>query len=238
MKRIISLALAASLLIVNADDEDALKIAREVHSQAHARLTARTEKSVRLMHQYAANPEKQKELAELHANLLSYPRIQAQIEAGNIREVNELCKNEASQKIIHRLAEDLDQQAERETEKIELMYEIFIKRYGLNSGNIRPVLEYEEASRLRPKRLFKGPLPWNAMNEMLDAKSLAWYDKNRAKAGGSYGSKTYEIVNLMNGKRTLLDIRHIISCEYGETDVEFVLHFAKDLEKIGLISFE
>ncbi len=238
MKRIISLTLAASLLIANADDEDALKIAREVHSQAHARLTARTEKSVRLMYQYASNPEKKKKLAELHTNLLSYPRIQAQIEAGNIREVNELCRSEAGRKIINRLAEDLDQQAERETEKIEFMYEIFIMRYGLNSGNIRPVLEYEEASRLRPKRLFKGPLPGNAMSEKLDAKSLAWYDKNRAKAGGSYGSKTYEIVNLMNGIRTLLDIRHIVSCEYDETDVEFVLHFAKDLAKIGLISFD
>jgi hypothetical protein len=86
--------------------------------------------------------------------------------------------------------------------------------------------------------MFKGPLHRNAMREKLSAKSLEWYDKNRAKAGGSYGSKTYEIVNLMNGKRTLVDIRHIISCEFDETDVEFVLHYAKDLEKIGLVSFE
>ncbi len=238
MKRIISLALAASLLIANADDEDALKIALEVHSQAHARMTARTEKSVRLMHQYASHPKKKKELAKLHANLLNYPRLQALIEAENTREVIELCRDEVSRKTINQLAEDLSQQAERETEKIELMYKIFIQRYGLNSGNIRPILEYREASRLRPKRLFKGPLPWNAMREKLDTKSMAWYDKNRAKAGGSYGSKTYEIVNLMNGKRTLLDIRHIISCEYDETDVEFVLHYVKDLEKIGLVSFD
>ena len=92
------------------------------------------------MHQYASDPEKEKELTELHANLLNYPRLQAQIEAANIREVNELCKNEASRKIINRLSEDLDQQAARETEKIEFMYKIFIKRYGLNSGNIRPIL--------------------------------------------------------------------------------------------------
>lgn len=238
MKRIISLALAASLLIANADDEDALKIAREVHSQAHVRMTARTEKSVRLMHQYASDPNKVKELTELHANLLNYPRLQAQVEAENIREVNELCRNEASQKIIHQLSGDLGHQAEREAEKIGVMYEIFIKRYGLKSENYCLRSEYEEASRLRPKRMFKGPLHRNAMREKLSAKSLEWYDKNRAKAGGSYGSKTYEIVNLMNGKRTLVDIRHIISCEFDETDVEFVLHYAKDLEKIGLVSFE
>ncbi len=71
---------------------------------------------------------------------------------------------------------------------------------------------------------------------MLDSEDLKWYEQNREKAGSSYGSKTFEIVNLMNGTFTLLEIRHIVSCEYDETDIEFVLHFAEDLEKAGLIN--
>ncbi len=238
MKRIISLALAATLCVANADEEDALKIACEVHSQAHSRMTTRTEKSVRLLHQYASDPQRKKDFAEVHANVLNYPRLQALIEGENIQETKELCRNKVSQEMIHKLAEDLIKQADREKEKIDSMVKIFIQRYGLKSENFRQGREYMEASRLRPKRLFKGPLPWNAMNERLDAQSLAWYETNLAKAGGNYGSKTYEIVNLMDGKRTLLDIRHIVSCEYDETGVEFVLHYAKDLEKIGLVSFE
>ncbi len=238
MKRIISLALAATLCVANADEEDALEIACEVHSQAHSRMTTRTEKSVRLLHQYASDPQRKKDFAEVHANVLNYPRLQALIEGENIQETKELCRNKVSQEMIHKLAEDLIKQADREKEKIDSMVKIFIQRYGLKSENFRQGREYMEASRLRPKRLFKGPLPWNAMNERLDAQSLAWYETNQAKAGGNYGSKTYEIVNLMDGKRTLLDIRHIVSCEYDETGVEFVLHYAKDLEKIGLVSFE
>ena len=140
--------------------------------------------------------------------------------------------------MIHQLSEDLIKQAEREKEKIDSLVKILVQRHGMKPENLSPGREYAEASRLRPKRLFKGPLPWSAMNEKLDPKSRSWYDTNRSKAGGSYGSKIYEIVNLMDGKRTLLDIRHIVSCEYDETEVEFVLHYAKDLEKIGLVSFE
>jgi hypothetical protein len=201
-------------------------------------MTARTEKSVRLLNQYASDPQRKKDFAEVRANVLNYPRLQALIEGKNIKEIKELCSDDVGQEMIDKLAEDLIKQADREKGKIDSMVEIFIQRYGLKPGNFRPGREYMEASRLRPKRLFKGPLPWNAMNEKLDPQSLAWYKTNRAKAGGSYGSKIYEIVNLMDGKRTLLDIRHIVSCEYDETEVEFVLHYAKDLEKIGLISFE
>ncbi len=238
MKRIISLALAATVCIANADDDDALKIAREVHSQAHSRMTARTEKSVRLLHQDASDPQRKEDFAVVYSNILNYPRLQALIEGENILEILELCKEETSQEMIRQLADDLTKQAEREKAKIDSLAKIFGQKYGLKPENLSPGREYTEASSLRPKRLFKGPLPWNAMNEKLDPKSRAWYDTNSSKAGGSYGSKIYEIVNLMDGKRTLLDIRHIISCEYDETEVEFVLHYAKDLEKIGWISFE
>ncbi len=238
MKRIISLALAATLCIANADDEDALKIAREVHSQAHSRMTARTEKSIRLLHQYASDPQGKEDFTEAYSNILNYPRLQALVEGENIQEILELCEDETSQEMIRQLVEDLIKQAEREKEKIHSLVKIFIHKYGLKLGEFRPTQEYREASRLRPKRLFRGPLTWNAMSEKLDPKGRAWYDTNRSKAGGSYGSKIYEIVNLMDGKKTLLDIRHIVSCEYDETEVEFVLHYAKDLEKIGWVSFE
>ncbi len=237
MKRIISLALSAAVLIANASDEDALKIAREVHSQAHSRIAARSQKSIRLIHQFASDPQKRKNVAELRANLLSYPRLQARVEAANIREVKELCRDASSQKIIDQLAADLEHQAEREKTKIDFASTLFFKRYGIQAEDFRRGQEYEEASLIRPTRLFKGPLPWNYLAENLDAESLSWYEKNRSKAGGNYGSKTYEMANLMDGSRTLLDIRHIISCEFDETDVEFVLHFARDLEKLGLISF-
>ena len=135
------------------------------------------------------------------------------------------------------MAEDLDRQVAREKEKINSMYELFLRHYKLDKKKFRPNGLYKKASLLRPKRLFKGPLPGNYLRENLDEKHYSWHENYIEKADWNYGSKTFEIVNLSNGKRTLLDIRHVISCEYDEIDIEFVLHFAEDLKKLGLIAF-
>jgi len=238
MKRIISLALAASIFLANADDEDALKTAREVYAQANLRMMQRTRKSVRLLHQFASHSDIRKDLAELQANIINYPRLQAQIEAANLREVKELCKTSTVKIAIDELIAGLDSQVAQENDKINFMYNLLLKRHNIEKKKFQPNKLYKKASSLRPKRLFKGPLPWEHLREKLDEKSFSWYEKNRDMAGGSSRSKTPEIINLMDGKRTLLDIRHIVSCEYDETDVEYVLHYAEDLKKLGLIEFK
>jgi len=238
MKRIISLALAATLLLANADDEDAIKIAREVYSQARLRMAERTKKSIRLLHQYARNPEKSKHLAELYFNIINYPQVQSNIESANLREVKELCHSETSREMIEQSAKDLYRQVASEKEKIQFMYDLLTRQYHIKKEEFQPTDWYKRASSLSPQRFFQGPLPWNYLREKLSEEDYRWYAEKRQKAGGAYGSKTYEIVNLMDGKRSLLDIRHIVSCEYDETDMEFVLHFAQDLEKIGLVKFK
>ena len=235
MKRIISLSLGATLLLANADGEDAIKIGREVYSQARLRMAERTQKSVRLLHQYAQDPEKSKHLAELYFNISNYPQVQASIESANLKEIKELCSKEAGRKVIDELANNLNRQVASEKEKIKFMYDLLTSQYNLEKEEFQPTDLYKKASSLTPQRLFKGPLPGNFLREKLGEEDYMWYAENREKAGGAYGSKNYEIVNLMDGKRTLLDIRHIVSCEFDETDIEFVLHFAEDLEKIGLV---
>lgn len=238
MKRIISLALVATILISNADEENAIKIAREVYSQAGLRMAERTRKSLQLLHQYAIDKEKRKSLAEFCSNILNYPQVQASIESANIREVKELCQEKTSKKFINKLAESLKDQVAVENEKIRFMYDFLCSQYNLKKEKFQPGNLYKRASSLSPKRLFKGPIPWDYLEENLSQEENKWYKKYREKAGGALGSKTYEIVNLMDGKRSLLNIRHIVSCEYDETDIEFVLHFAEDLKKMGLIELK
>ncbi len=238
MKRIISLSLAAALLLANADDEDAINIAREVYSQARMRMAKRSQKSIRLLHQYTNDAEKSKYLAELYFNIGNYPQVQAGIESANLREVMELCEREASKKIIDELANDLNRQVASEKEKIKLFYDLLSRQYNVNKEQFQPTELYKKASSLKPQRLFQGPLPWNYLQEKLGEEDYLWYSKNREKVGGAYDSKTYEIVNLMDGTLSLLDIRHIVSCEFNETHIEFILHFAEDLQKIGLLKFQ
>jgi hypothetical protein len=237
MKRIISLALAASLFLANADDEDAMSLAREVSSQAALRTAERTKRSILLLEQYASDPAKQGSLADLYSNVIQYPRVQIHLEKENIREVAELCKERKNKAIIEEIAENLDYLVQKEQDRIGAAYELILSQYSLNKTQPKNNEASKKAAALVPKRLFKGPLTRNFLRDKISAEDFQWYSSNWDLAGGNADSKMYEIVNLMNGKRSLLDIRHIISCEYDETSLEFVVHFAEDLEEAELCQF-
>jgi phage pi2 protein 07 len=237
MKRIISLAMAATILIANAEEEEAAKISREVYSRALLRMAERNRKSLRLLHQYIEEPKMRKSVAELYSNILHYPQVQASIESANLEKVKELCQEKSGEKFIDKLSESLRIQAAQEREKIKSMYELLCRLYKIEKEVFKPTELYERAASLKPKRLFKGPLPWSYAQENLSQEDFEHYQKNVVKIGGRFDSSRFEIINLMNGKRTLLDIRHIISCEYDETGVEYILHFVEDLKKMGLVEF-
>ncbi len=237
MKRITSLALASSLFIANADDQDALNIAREVFGQACSRMTERTNTSIRLIHQCAEDTEKRVDLPEIYSNAIRYPLVHAQIEKANLMEVKELCQQDRAKQMIDELAKALDNQARTEYEKINYSHGLYLHHYGIDEKKFRPDEYCRRAAVVIPERRFKGPLPGSVMEEKMSQEYRDWMEKNEVKIGINSGSKQYEIVNLMNGKRSLLSIRDIVSCEFDETDIEFVFRFAQELERLGLILF-
>jgi aminopeptidase YwaD len=238
MKRITSLALASALFLATADDQDALDIACEVFSQACSRMTERTNRSIALIQRFAKYPEKRNLLPETYSNATRYPFVQAQIEKANIAETKELCKSTEVKQTIDQLARALDNQARTEYEKIDYSHGLFLYHYGIDKKKFRPNEFYQRAAIVIPERNFKGPLADSEMREMMSDDFRDWVAKNGEKIGGSSGSKLYETVNLMDGTRSLLRIRDIVSCEFDETDIEFLFRFAQELEKLGLISFK
>ena len=52
---------------------------------------------------------------------------------------------------------------------------------------------------------------------------------------GSGGEYTYETLNLVNGKRTALDIRNELSAEFGPIPFEIVIEYLETLESIDVI---
>lgn len=238
IKRVTSLALAASLFIANADDQDALNIAREVFGRACSRIMERTSTSIRLIHQCARDPEKRKELPEIYSNASRYPVIHAQIEKANMTEIKELCQEDRTRLLIDMMARALDNHARTEYEKIDYSHGLYLHQYGIDEKRFQPNEFYQRASVVIPERRFKGPLPSSVTREKMSQEYKEWLAENEAKIGGYAGSKQYEIINLMDGQRSLLRIRDIVSCEFDETDIEFVFRFAQELEKLGLVSFK
>jgi hypothetical protein len=238
MKRITSLALASSLFIANANDFDALSIAREVFNNACSRMTERTNASIQLIHQLARHPEKRNTLPELYSNVSRYPGVHALVEKANLMEVKELCQEARTKQLIDEMTRALDNLARTEYERINFSHDLYLYHYGIESKKFRPDEFYQRADVVIPERHFKGPLASSVMRERVSEGYRDWLAENREAIGGYSGSKQYEIVNLMDGKRTLLRIRDLVSCEFDETDIEFVFRFAQELERIGLISFK
>jgi hypothetical protein len=238
MKRITSLALASSLFIANADDQDALNIAREVFSNACSRMTERTSTSIRLIHQCAKHPGKRNTLPEIYSNATRSPSVHAQIEKANLTEIKELCQEDRTKQMIDEMARALDNQARTEYEKINYSHGLYLHHYGIDKKKFHPDEYHKRAAVVIPERRFKGPIASSVMRENMSKEFKKWLAANGEKIGGYSGSKQYEIVNLMDGKRSLLRIRDIVSCEFDETDIEFVFRFAQELERLGLISFK
>lgn len=237
MKRIICLAEAAALFLANAGDEEALRVAREVYGQAGVRMAETTKESLQLLQGQASDPEGR--LAEVHWNAAQYPGLQADVEAGNVRKAKELCEGEEAKEMIDGLADDLLVQAAREKARIDTAYGLLLERHGLAEEPYAPDKLYGEASKLKPRRLFKGSLN-NAVQrirEELGDERADWYDGYVVGPMRGLGSRAFEILNLMDGERSLLEIRHLVSFEFQETGVEFLLHFAEDLREMGLIAY-
>lgn len=52
---------------------------------------------------------------------------------------------------------------------------------------------------------------------------------------GSGGEYAYEVLNLVNGRRTALDIRDVVSAVYGPVPLELVVEYLRALESIRVI---
>ncbi len=245
LKRIIGLAEATIIFLANISDDDAVKLSGEVCYKALVRMADRTRRSVLLLNQVATDPDRRGSLTELYHNLREYPRLQAECEALNILEVKELCGELVSKSFVTNLSKIPMERAKIETSNIENTYQQQAEMYNPSAIDEERAALYEKATSVKPKRLFEGPLNsdydrqryiWDEIRERNGNDRADWYDKHEGLSGGSKESKVSEICNFMNGERTLLDIRHLVSLEYDETDIEFVLHLYEDLANLGLVS--
>ncbi len=93
----------------------------------------------------------------------------------------------------------------------------------------------KKAGRLIPQRLHKGTLSTGALKRGFAEEEYDWYEEMVGKEP-EFRSKLAEMINFMDGKRTLLDIVRAVSAEYGELNVEDALRLLKNLKAMGLVS--
>ena len=125
-------------------------------------------------------------------------------------------------------------------ERIDSFYRLLLELYGLEEKPFEPGEPYVKSESLVPRCLSDGPLSSALENirEELGDERADWYSEYFGSPMTRLGGDVFEILNLVDGERSRLDIRDIVSFEFKETSVEYVLHFAEDLREMELIDYQ
>jgi len=128
---------------------------------------------------------------------------------------------------------DIEGLANREIARIQEAVSFIAKTSALILPGQPQPAESDKELKLIPKRLFKGTLDFGVLKKTLSEKELEWYEAREKDE--DLGKKSAEVLNFMNGKRSVYEIMKAVSAEYGETNPEHVLKFLRDLEKAKLV---
>ena len=104
---------------------------------------------------------------------------------------------------------------------------------GLKGGK-PPALEQKPDSRV-PVRLTRGPLDFRLPASKLPEKDAAWYRSKEFTLGGA---ARFELVNFVDGKRTVSDIRNALSAEFGPVSTRVVARYLEDLVRVGVMKWK
>jgi len=126
----------------------------------------------------------------------------------------------------------------KETARIEETLNYIAKAHRLKLPSKLQETEAErESKKLIPKRLFKGTLSRDALQEAVGEKEYEWY-LEMAERDQDFNKKLLEVVNFMDGRRTIHGIFKAVSAEYDETNFEHTLKFVRELERAKLVVFK
>jgi len=126
------------------------------------------------------------------------------------------------------------------TKEQEKQYLDFLSslKYSIGSGK-SITLKHKDFNKVYSRNMsVKGPLSVFGYNYFFDH-----YDESKPRPKiysysglkGSAGEYTYETLNLVNGKRTALEIRNQLSAEFGPISFEIVIEYLEALKSIDII---
>ena len=98
-----------------------------------------------------------------------------------------------------------------------------------------PVERTEAEDKRVPVRLTRGPLDFDLPASRLEPEDAAWYASQEFTLSGS---ARFELVNFIDGKRTVTQIRDALSAEYGPVTIATVGRYLDDLVKVDVVRWK
>ena len=226
------IATATALYAAGAGADDAVELGGTVHSRGLSRIATEMDRALHYVNR------SEKEL--LHT---AYKEAQNIVIQSYLRERRALSSikhltrgDEGAEDYLDNLAASLAEREKVTLRQLESHYHILCQRQGVTPQ--KPILSETEqaASKLVPVRNeeLKGPLGFSYLEEKLNDPTLT----KRLKIANRDSRLLYEILNFIDGKRTLLDIRQAVSAEYQPVPLEEVEEFLQVLASAGVIQMK
>ncbi len=236
LKRIGLISLGSALFLANAEEREAIRVATEVASQSLKRLSERTKMNMDDLYKISIAKQQSSEISRCFNESNIFTDIQVQVEMESLRAIEHLSSTARVKGLIEKLNETLKNSASLEKMKLKQYYNILCDMRGIKPGPARVSSDEQELSVIVPKRLFRGPISQFYFEDLMGEEGMKWYREYSRKDRGWINRRT-EILNFMDGKRSLLDIYYAVSAEFGRSDMLFYRKFTEDLKEHGLIDY-
>ena len=236
LKRSSLAALGAILFMANAEEKDAGKLALLIAGEAQKRLNRRTANCWLSLWNLADERRSAEPVYKCYKEGLIANHFAAQAEIDSIKACLDFSSSPRIKRLIAQLTDDMRRCSDMQKKKITSIYNLACSTKGIKKQALSLTQEEERAKTIVPERRFRGVLPDSFLQEKLSPKRFSWYQKY-AERDRRLRNKLFEIVNFVDGKLSLLDIRNAVSAEFGVTDLELVSRYLADLKELGLVSY-
>jgi len=243
LKRVGWIATVAALTLANADIEETVWLLNQTCSRGIARIEEAQRQAVQALYDKKENSKSSKEeqakaVAKVswhHRNKIDHMVWREKQAAASVKALAYGLELEA---MIQRSNQHIETTGKNALQRIEETISFLSKTLGMTIPAHTEETEADKQARATvPKRMFKGTLSTDTFKKLLGEEEYRWYEE-AGKKDTKLTLKNAEILNFMDGKRTLYEITKAVSAEYTETNVEHALKFIKDLEKTNLVSIQ
>jgi len=233
LKRVGVMTGGAALTIACAGDDAAIELAAQTHAYAHKRISGTTSRLTSEL--LNADPEDADYAERLGTR---YVRGLAMLDEAGRREVKAVT---ASQKLaddgstyIEGLSARVKELAEAQKEIVKSLYEGLAAKAAVELME-REAGAVEETMKLIPKKTYAGPTRGIRADEIEDEEDRKWFRAN--SRGTPLGRTTLELMNFVDGKRSVYDIAIAISMEYHDIDPLDVKRYLDIYKATGKITY-
>ena len=229
LKRSSFLAAAAVVYLMDDCPHKARRLAGEVFTRASARIVLETKRAYDYL-----NKSSTADLYDAYKETFNFIDQAYKREIATLKTVTEYSERDPSvDAFVNTLIRKISNQKKDSEKEISDFYTVTCGALKTSPQKVRLTDEEKKAATVIPVRNpeLKGPLGWDYLWEKLKGSDV----RSDLPIFRTDSRMTYEILNFVDGKNSLLDIRNAVSAEYEPVPVEWVKEFLEVLAKADVV---